>query len=57
MTASVARQKSNSLAFQCADDEGVGGWSKRSINLDFFHAGQLGHLVKTTATDDADTNS
>ncbi len=57
MTTPVTRQKSNSLAFKRADDECIRRWAKRSVNFDFLHAGQLGHLVKTAATDYADANS
>ncbi len=57
MTTPVTRKESNSFTFECSDDERIGGWSKRSVNLDFFDLGQLRHLVKTTAADDADANS
>ena len=53
----MTRQKSNSFTFESADDERVGRWSKRSVNFDFFDRRQLGHLVKTAATNDADANS
>src|SRR6185369_4941403 len=57
MTTPVSRKKSNALAFECADDERIGRWSKRSVNFDFFDGCQLRHLVQTTATDNADANS
>jgi hypothetical protein len=53
MTASMPRQKSNTLTFESAYDEGVGWWSKRSVNFNFFDRRQLWHLVETAATNNA----
>jgi hypothetical protein len=36
MTTPVTRQESNAFAFERADDERIGRWSKRSVNFDFF---------------------
>src|SRR5215212_12193053 len=57
MTAPVTRQESNAFAFERADDERVGRWSKGSVNCDFFDGGQLRHLIETTAANNADANS
>src|SRR5262249_38663758 len=57
MTTPVTRQESNSFTFERADDERIRRWSKRSVNFDFFDGSQLRHLVKATATNDADANS
>src|SRR6185369_6771478 len=57
MTTPVTRQERNAFAFECAYDERIGRWSKRSVNFDFFDRSQLRHLVQTTATDNADANS
>src|SRR6185369_6319604 len=57
VTTSVTRQKGNAFAFESADDECVGRWSKRSLNFNFFDRRQLGHLVETAAADNPETNA
>ena len=57
MTTSMSRQESNTFAFESPDDEGVGRWSKRSVNFNLFNRRQFGHLVETAATNNPDTNT
>jgi hypothetical protein len=57
MTTSMTRQKSNAFAFESADDERIGRWSKWSVNFNFFDRRQLGHLVETAAANNPETNA
>ena len=53
MSASVAGQKSHTLAFDRADDIRVRGGAERCVNPDFTDIAELAHVVDAAATDNA----
>src|SRR5687768_18001556 len=57
MSATMPRQKRNSLSLECADDQGVRRITKGRVDFHFLDLGQLRHLVQPAATNDAHQNS
>jgi hypothetical protein len=57
MPTAVTRQESDAFTLERSDDESVGRRAEGRVDLYFFDTGQLGHLIKPAASDNADSNS
>ena len=53
MTAAMAREEGDALAFECSCNDGFGGIAERRFHLDFFAVGEAFHRIEAASTDDA----
>ena len=50
----MAREKSDALAFERADNDGIGGIAEGSLDANFARVGEAVHVIQAAAADNAD---